>query len=882
MMFLVVCAAMVSAASSPLPAWTFDGDAQGWIPNSHLKDVTVANGALCATACDWDPFLTLSGLELAATPWQYVVLTIRASKAGQGELYWSGETTGQYGGLSPQKSTPFEVAGGGKIEDVVIFPFWHGEGTIRQLRLDLYNGSYFEISTIRVMEWGDSTQPPSEVASWELNGDLTSWRVAPKCRDFFCPPAKTPVAGKDYASVLLQAEKDSSLGLLWANHESNGLKMTAFHVRGDSVPRAYNISLKGRPGWEGNLAALGLRLPETGVKVMSVTLSDKPVGPADLVVEYFGFEDGVNRTQRPCKVMAMIANNGGEAAEAVAARIVLSPDLRFVSSTNEQKIDKIDVGERTVLRWTVTADIHGEHKVFLRVGEGPVQQGVLSFKKNPLLKKADYVPRPDTIGTAVEVCAYYFPGWEKPEKWDCIRQTAPIRKPLLGYYDESNPEIVDWQIKWARENGISCFLVDWYWSAGQQHLTHWFDAYRKCRYRDLLQVAIMWANHNAPNTHSAEDWRQVVRHWIDNYFNLPAYYKKEGKPLVFIWDPRNIRNDLGGSDAVKASMDEAQEMARQAGYPGISFYVVNSDYSQSDVETLLKEGYYGITNYHEWGEQPGKLKVGRYENVLKKAPEAWEAKEQSAGGLQYIPVIDTGWDSRPWHGDEAYVIRGRTPALFGDLCQKGREFSVKHRKPFIILGPVNEWGEGSYIEPCTEYGFDMLEQVRLVFGAGNSQRWPHNVSPADVGLGPYDFQVVPPVTAWLFDKDPQEWSAFMGIGNLGVAEGCLAFTTTSADPALVAGANGLDAAGFTQMEIVMLVAGAPDDSRAQLFWAPMGGATEEATSVQVPLIPGGQMQTYRFDLKANPKWKGRLSSLRFDPCNAKDAQVRIDSIRLLP
>lgn len=92
-----------------------------------------------------------------------------------------------------------------------------------------------------------------------------------------------------------------------------------------------------------------------------------------------------------------------------------------------------------------------------------------------------------------------------------MRRTAPIRKPMLGYYDEGNPECVDWQIKWAVENGISCFpgrlvLV----CEGRQSLTHWFEAYRKARYRDYLKVAIMWANHNAPNTHSAEDWRKVT------------------------------------------------------------------------------------------------------------------------------------------------------------------------------------------------------------------------------------------------------------------------------------------------------------------------------------------------------------------------------------
>jgi len=57
----------------------------------------------------------------------------------------------------------------------------------------------------------------------------------------------------------------------------------------------------------------------------------------------------------------------------------------------------------------------------------------------------------------------------------------------------------------------------------------------------------------------------------------------------------------------------------------------------------------------------------------------------------------------------------------------------------VILGPVNEWGEGSYIEPCTEFGFEMMEAVRSAFATEPSNNWPVNIAPSDVGLGPYDF-----------------------------------------------------------------------------------------------------------------------------------------------
>ncbi|HPO31163.1 MAG TPA: hypothetical protein PKX28_07970, partial [Candidatus Hydrogenedentes bacterium] len=62
----------------------------------------------------------------------------------------------------------------------------------------------------------------------------------------------------------------------------------------------------------------------------------------------------------------------------------------------------------------------------------------------PDILKIDYVPPPVPPRLPFDVCAYYFPGWNSPAKWYCIRDYAPERRPALGYYDEGNPECVDW------------------------------------------------------------------------------------------------------------------------------------------------------------------------------------------------------------------------------------------------------------------------------------------------------------------------------------------------------------------------------------------------------------------------------------------------------
>jgi len=150
-----------AVAAAVVAVWTFDGGNEGWSANSHITNVVVRDGKFQGRTVDWDPMLVRRGLDLRATPWQVVVVRMRSSLAGPGQLYWTGETTGKHGGFDPHKATSFEIPAGGEFREIVIVPFWQGERTIRQLRLDLFAGTDFQIDSIRVVEWGGGAAPRS-------------------------------------------------------------------------------------------------------------------------------------------------------------------------------------------------------------------------------------------------------------------------------------------------------------------------------------------------------------------------------------------------------------------------------------------------------------------------------------------------------------------------------------------------------------------------------------------------------------------------------------------------------------------------------------------------------------------------------------------------
>ena len=889
---LMPCIAMLGVWCSALPAWDFDSaeDAQVWAPNAHLANVRVADGVLSADTVDWDPSFLNRSVAFVASPYQYVAIRLRASKGGAGDLYWSGSLEGRYGGLAEEKKVRFVIPGDGEWHDIVAFPFWHTEGEIRQLRLDLFNDAHFDIDWIRIGEWGDG-RTPEEHRSWDLGGDLSSWQVYPGAAEYFAPPLRLDVTATGWVTALIRSETAGPASILWACGDERGMKERNFALRGDGALHVYNFEMTGVPTWRAPVVAVGLRLPAEGpVHVESVSIGEDPAGPPELDISCFAFVDAPNRAGRPCAVLVRVVNIGGLPGQVADIALDVPDGLRVVQPPESTLPRSLSFGEYEDFVWTVQAERPGEYPVSVRVerenAAPATAEAVLGFSAPLNLPSAAYVPPPRPVQTHIDICAYYFPGWNSDAKWDCIRRVAPIRKPVLGYYDEGNPECVDWQIKWAVENGISCFLVDWYWSKGAQHLTHWFEAYRRARYRDYLKVAIMWANHNPPGSHSPEDWRAVTREWIEKYFPLETYYRLENKPAVFIWDPENIRKDLGGSEAVRKSLEESQSMAMDAGFEGISFVAMGYDFGSSRIQRLLQEGYCGITTYHEWGastEGAFGLRRMRFEDVARTAPAAWQEKHDAAGSLVYYPVVDTGWDSRPWHGDDGLVIEGRTPDLFEDLLDAARTFCEANRKPLVVLGPMNEWGEGSYIEPCTEFGFEMLERVRGVFGKGDPGFWPVNIAPSDVGLGPYDFPPREIRTAWTFDDGPQGWDPIMNVRDFRCEDGALRFRSTSNDPALLAHLNGTLAGEFPAAVVRMAVRAAEPVSGAvaQFFWSAGGAAITEATSMRFRIEPDGVMREYRVNLKENPRWRGRIAAIRFDPCDLSDAEVVIDEFRLV-
>ena len=897
--------------TAQLLEWKFDeaGKLHGWRPNGDLKDVTVTNGVLACRGAGKNPILELQGtFNLKASPRQQIEVRLKADHDGSAVFFWSNTTKGRYGGFTSQKTTRFAVIGDGAWHTYRLMPFWHPEGKIIRLRLDFFDGAKFALESIRITEHAApaaTEQTTFDFATsrqgWQLtaDGSLTTATnglavtFAGKEGFLLGPPLQIKTDDQNYIAIRMAVDKGRRATLFFATEQGYGLHNISFPIEADGREHTYNLDMLSSSHWSGRIVMLGLRpSDETGAQASlgQLKISDHPQGAPELKVLSFGLADALPRSGVPLTLSALISNVGGETASNLQAQVSLPDGLKIVSSAPANgRVPALGFGDEATWTWTVQADqpMTGETRLTISAPNAdPITTSVpVEITARRPVAATDYVPEPKPVRGPYEVGVYYFPGWNTANRWQPI-QRFPERRPVLGWYREGDPEVADWQIKWAVEHGITFFVYDWYWSQGARHLEHGLhDAYFKSRYHHLLKFCLLWANHNPPHTSSLEDCKAVTRFWIENYFRRPEHLMVDGKPAIIIFSPHRLTEDLGPT-GVKPALEAMRAECRQANLKGL--HIIACVGGSGAAKQAAEEGYDAVTAYNWPGlGRTDNSNYAPFETLLDGYLHNWKSiLEQSPIPLAPLP-ISAGWDSRPWHGDNNLVRYGRTPELFKRHLEDAKRLSEdptfkSKLSNLLLIEAWNELGEGSYIEPHKEFGFGYLDAIRDVFT--DAPKVHDDVTPADVGRGPYDVPPLPPAaTAWDFSRGDEGWLTTMGLGDVAARGGVLSGRTTSRDPAFFSPPLQAKAEKFTTVTVRLKVRrldGTPLKDTAQLFWHTNRLPASEASSVHFELITDGQWHDYQIPVAANRRWRGTITGLRLDPCNTAGVLVEISSIKL--
>ena len=337
---------------------------------------------------------------------------------------------------------------------------------------------------------------------------------------------------------------------------------------------------------------------------------------------------------------------------------------------------------------------------------------------------ADYVPEPKPVNQAdgylvgTQSCSLWKEG-DAYAGWEYVYPYAENRKPYLGWYDEGNPEVADWEIKWQVEHGIDFEQYCWYRpNDAVNHpikngvLEHGIrEGLFNARYSSLKKFTIMYTNSGAGRT-NPDDWqRHIIPYWIEYFFSDPRYLKVDGKPVLAIYHLPNLLTDFGGLEGTSHALAVLREACRDAGLPGI---VILCEERYARPVSMQQMKAIGIDYCYAYTWITGDTQ--RQKQLM-------EAQREAAAGaeLGVVPSVSVGWEPTPWGkpGD------GWAPVDdYKALAQWTRDTymptlradSVGSR--MVLLPNWNEFAEGHFIMPSTLAGFGYVDAIREVFSGG--------------------------------------------------------------------------------------------------------------------------------------------------------------------
>jgi len=351
-----------------------------------------------------------------------------------------------------------------------------------------------------------------------------------------------------------------------------------------------------------------------------------------------------------------------------------------------------------------------------------------------------YIPEPKPVPTDRLIGAHHCPIWEAdgPQMWlNLLRH--PERTPALGLYSQENPEVADWETKWAVEHGISFFIYCWYrTSQGGAVKTRFgsaiHDGLFKSRFTDKMKFTIMWENQSrgiAGVSDERDLFENLLPYWMENYFKHASYLKVDNKPVLFIYRPEFLVDDLGGVANVAKAFDRMRQVCREAGFDGLYLLGEYRGLDPKHLELMKSLGLdytFAYCWYVHGSPPPEKAMQSQMESIR---------KTQELNILPQVVTVSQAWSG--WR-DEGSIWK-IPPPQFEDLMRQAKEFTATLPKDqlgsrMLLLDNWNEWAEGHYIAPYREHGFGYLDAVRRVFATTTEEH--ADLLPEDIGRGPYD------------------------------------------------------------------------------------------------------------------------------------------------
>jgi hypothetical protein len=338
-----------------------------------------------------------------------------------------------------------------------------------------------------------------------------------------------------------------------------------------------------------------------------------------------------------------------------------------------------------------------------------------------MLKEALYLPQFHSFKENDEWWGKDFTEWTNLDKARKFHKKQILLKtPSWGEYNLMNERTMEKQYQYAKEIGIDIFSIYHYWSDGSMLMEKPVENIIANKNIDF-KFYLNWANHHFYNkVHFSSKkllWKQTYNNnyieqhvrYLHNIMEDHRYHKINDKPVLNIYDPRNIPEfnnffSIYKEYFFKLYGTEIHLRATLKDYKDFKFIESNKDIVDSVYE------YHPVLANHHSARQhylyEFKLRVTR--DIFKKLTvidarkvvQRIVSNKKKIKGLPYGFGVYSGWDTTPRWGNKGIIHINFNKDLFLEQIQSA--YSKADDEDFIVVTAWNEWGEGAILEPCEE------------------------------------------------------------------------------------------------------------------------------------------------------------------------------------
>lgn len=687
-----------------LREWSFAHGLQGWTGN-NTTPLRIEDGALVFEPTAADVFIAGPPIALKPEHGDVLEIRIKSTTAGECEWFWRGAREGQSVGYNPRMRRSVGIGAGEHWQVLRTWPFWQDMDEITSVRFDPPEGKpgRYAVAFIRILRTGLARGQEGEFMftagqqGWWVSGggaeetpDGLRVRLEGPSARLQSPPLEVDAGRSGYLVLDVTVPAGVGRETIPAVVEFLAGGVTSLPARpfllAPGRRATYSIRMEGWPGWAGRVLGLQVGTGLDGpleVVMHSLRVSPQPADPAP-----------------------------GEAATGLAVQTeVWRTEARLAAAP-----PRIDVARQVPPE---TNPVHGDFTVAM----------------------------------------WYFAAWEPEYTWDGWRQVAersPWRLPLLydsadpdmeyngiRFYRAGSPRVIDWHVHWMREHAVNLMLWDWYSKLTDDgRLDPGFFANRALeigylgkeqvggppvatnRFAGKMDFAVMWTNHGPHHHIGSGLWRYIV----EQFFSQPNYYRLDDKPLLVLWSLPLLVQQAGGPEAARAQMDELRRLASENGHRGV--YIAVIDKFGADRDLMSRVGIDGVTGYAYAGSGGYRMEQRRVaDRLVSDQLEDYVTQTIPGHVGRWTSLADTygreyllattpmqNWEPTFRAGNQ--VMQHHTPDAYREMLMRAKVF-IQERglRPFVNIEAWNEWLEGSYVEPSTQWGMSYLEAIRDTFAA---------------------------------------------------------------------------------------------------------------------------------------------------------------------